>query len=197
MNNKGFSLIEIVVVALLMGIVATVAIPRAMRTTPQRQVYHAARDLAADLEQVRTRAVASKRALRVRFVPGQRFYTAFVDTTSDYSGVFAENEAEVRASRLMIRGSKGDLPGVLLPEQLALSSGAASVGPLGMPTGGVAISSGTTYIDFNARGLAVPLGTMGAIYVANVEDPTAVAAVTISGAGSFQTWRWIEGKWVR
>ena len=197
MNNKGYTIIEIVVVALLVGIVASVAIPRAVRSTPSREVYRAARELVADLEQVRTRAVANKRVLRVRFEPAARFYTAFVDTTADYSGVLSESEAEVRGSRLVIRGASGGLPGVSLPDPIVFSSGSASTGPAGRPTGGVVISSGAEILDFDARGLGTPLGTTGVVYLSHAEDPEAVAAVTISGAGSFQAWRLIDGDWVR
>lgn len=197
MDNKGFTLIEILIVTLLIGIVASVAIPRAFRTNPERLAYRSARELANDLEQVRTSAVSAKRTLRVKFATGQRFYTAFVDTTADRTGTIDENAGEIRASRLLVRGSSGGLSGVVLPEKIVFSAGSATVGPEGRPTGGVVVSGGVDYLEFNTRGLLVPLGTSAVAYVSHSEDPSAVAAVTISGAGSFQIWRWVDGKWVR
>jgi general secretion pathway protein H len=114
-NKLGFSLVETIVVMLLLAVVASVAVPRALKPSPNRQVELAARALARDMELLRMRAIAAKRQVRVRFYESERFYSAFMDTTALRSGSISEADAEVTASRLLTRGSKVGLPGVELP----------------------------------------------------------------------------------
>ncbi len=85
----------------------------------------------------------------------------------------------------------------MLPERVEFGSGTAGAGPRGEPTGTVVVSSGGYSFDMDSRGLMAPLGTTAIIYLVHSEDPSAVAAVTVSGAGSIQAWRFINGEWVR
>lgn len=187
---------ELVVVALLLGVVATIAIPRALKTTPRQELTRAARQLSRDLELVRTQAVAAKRTVRVRFWVDEGFYTAFMDVTDTRDGTINEDEDEVRGSRLITRGKYAGLPGVELPDRIEFGSGSAGTGPLGGGSGDP-IPFTDDKVEFNTRGMVLPLGTQGTLFLVHEKDPTVVAAVTVSGAGAFEMWHYRNGGWER
>jgi prepilin-type N-terminal cleavage/methylation domain-containing protein len=196
LKERGFTLIEMVVVIILLAVIASITVPRAIRVSPAQQVDRAARSLMRDLEQIRMGAIAAKRTMRVRFYESDAFYSAFIDMTADRSGTVSEVAEEVRASGLLTRGSKGGLPGVELLKGVRFGPGAATSSPLGGSIQG-AIDVGADYLEFNARGLVIPDGGGGVIYLVHEEDPSAVSAITISGASAFRTFRLIEGAWVK
>lgn len=195
-NDRGVTLMELIVVALLLGVVASFALPRALRTTPRQELTRVTRQLARDMEQVRTQAVASKRTVRVYFDVGNRFYTSFLDITSTRSGVIDEVEDEVRQSRLITRGKVGGLPGVSLPSRIKFGAGEASVGPYGETTADP-VPFTDDRVEFNSRGMVIPLGTQGVLYLTHEDDAKVVTAVTVSGAGAFEVWHYREGSWSR
>ncbi len=195
-GDRGMTIIELVVVMLMFAMVATVALPRAVKSSPRQQVDLAARALMRDLEQMRMRALSAKRVVRVRFDKSKDFYTAFMDVTPDRQGTLGETDQEVEASRLLIRGSSGGVGGVPLPKGVRFGSGAASVGPSGLAIVDP-VSLTNDRVDFDARGMVTPAGAGGAVLITHDDDPTAVAAVTISGASAFRTWRLQGGQWVR
>jgi prepilin-type N-terminal cleavage/methylation domain-containing protein len=195
--ERGFTLIEMVVVIIVLAVVASIAVPRAIRVSPSQQVERAALSLTRDLEQVRMRAIAAKRRLRVHFYRPQSFYSAFMDVTPDRDGTIAETEEEARAAGLLIRGASGGIPGVELPSDVKFGAGLATNGPLG---GAISdpIDLASGYVEFDARGLVIPAGSGGGVvYLEHETDASAVAAVTISGASAFRTYRFINGEWVQ
>ncbi len=196
-RSQGFTVIELIVVVLVIGVVAVIGIPRAVTSTPSRDVDRAARQLTRDLEQVRFRAIASKRKVRVSFDAQNDFYAAFLDLTPSRSGVILETEDEARASRLLMRGSQAGIPGVPLPKRVQFGVGGTSVGPLGDPISADPIELDGDQAEFDTRGMVTPAGYGGTIYLTHEGDPSVVAAVTISGAGAFQAWRYRDGKWTR
>ncbi len=69
-----------------------------------------------------------------------------------------------------------------------------------MGPGGVAVNDPVSLtndrVDFDGRGMVIPAGVGGVVLITHDDDPTAVAAVSISGASAFQTWRLQRGQWV-
>ena len=195
-DRRGITVLELIVVALLIGVAASMALPRALHRSPRQEVSTAAKQLTRDLEQARTRALSAKRVVRVRFDASEDFYTAFMDTTEARSGEIFEEVVEVHESRIVTHGSLGGLPGVELSRRVLFGAGDAAAGPLGEATND-AVLLDNDYVEFNTRGMVVPLGTDGVIFLTHEEDPAIVAAVTISGAGAFQTWHYRNGSWER
>lgn len=196
MGERGVTLVELLVVILILGVTATIALPRALKTSPRQEVARAARQLARDLEQVRTQAVSTKRLARVKFEAAPRFYTAFLDVTPTRSGVIQEVEDEVRAARLVANGNRAGLPGVELPGNVEFGAGDAGAGPNGEAVSD-AVALPDDKVEFNARGMVLPLGTRGVVYLVHKSDPSVVAAVEISGAGAFHVWHYRNSRWER
>jgi type II secretory pathway pseudopilin PulG len=192
----GFTIIETVTALLLIGLVAAFAIPRALHRSPMQEVEGAARQLARDLELARSRALSAKRATRVVFDAGADFYTVYTDTSETRSGTIAMTAAEVHQSQLVVRGSHAGIPGVELPAGVVFGAGIAGSGPLGEATSDPVLLSGDR-LDFDSYGMIMPIGTNGVIYLTHEDDAGAVAAVTVSGAGAFEPWRYRNGTWQR
>lgn len=195
-SRLGLTLIELIVVMLMIAVVVTISLPRALRPSPASQVDTAARALTRDLEQLRMRAIAAKRHVRVRFDQPHGFYTAFMDVTPARLASFSETSEEVRASALLTRGSSEGLPGVRLARGVVFGVGDISTGPQGAAVSD-AVGLEGDQVEFDSRGLVTPPGSGGVVYLTHEDDPTAVAAVTISGASAFRTWRYRGGRWVR
>jgi prepilin-type N-terminal cleavage/methylation domain-containing protein len=187
-DRRGYTLIEMVVVMVMLAVVVAVAVPRGLKSSPQLQVDLAARGLTRDLEKVRMRAIATKRRVRVSFVVGGGFYTAYLDITPGRTGAIESTADEVHESRLVTRGSSGGVPGVSLPKGVVFGFGDATVGPFGGPASDPITLEGDR-VEFDSRGMIVPAGTGGVIFLTHEDDPSAVAAVSISGAGAFRAWR--------
>jgi prepilin-type N-terminal cleavage/methylation domain-containing protein len=196
-NRLGFTLVEAIVVMLILAVVASIAVPRALNPSPQRQVDLAARALTRDLELLRMRTISAKRRVRVRVNVSQGFYTAFMDTTATRLGTISETAAEVRQSSLLTRGGHEGVPGVNLPKKVEFGTGVASSGPPGYGATGPVLLVNGDYVEFDSHGMVDPAGTGGIIYLTHEDDPTAVAAVTITGASAFRSWRYRGGSWVR
>lgn len=177
----GFTLVEMVVVLAMAAVLLAIALPQ-LRPSPTRTVQWAARQLVNDLELVRTRALATKRGVRVAFNAADA-YVGFLDDDGD--GTFAESVAETQALRgfgtrtldALVRFGRGSAPA--LP-------GETGTGPVTFPN---------DRVDFDSRGITVPQGARGSIYLVHRDYPDAVAAVSISGSASFKVWAYRDGAW--
>jgi hypothetical protein len=64
----------------------------------------------------------------------------------------------------------------------------------GYPGGG-SVTLPNSRVDFDARGLTMPLGTSGVVYLQSATDPSVITAVSISGAAGIRTWVYRGGVW--
>lgn len=81
-NSKGFSLIELLVVVVIVGILAAVALPSFIQWRRGLDYKEAARDIASILRDARARAIASNREYRVEFNIGGRQYRLLEGTSA-------------------------------------------------------------------------------------------------------------------
>jgi type II secretory pathway pseudopilin PulG len=181
-RRAGASLVEMLVVIVLIGICLKIAVPR-VRVSQASRVKAAADQLARDLEIVRSRALATRSLTRVVVNTVAGTYVGYLDDNRD--GVLAQTAVETAAleayhSRTIDsdvrfgRGGAPDLPGY------------AGAGSITLPN---------SRVDFDTRGLTTPLGTKGVIYLWSATDPSAIAAVTVSGAAAIRAWVYHGGSW--
>jgi hypothetical protein len=142
-----------------------------------------AQQLVRDLEVARTRALATKKSARIIFDAGNNSYTGYLD--DDRDGAFSLTAAESGAL-----GARGT---VTLPGALTYGRGSASALPGDSAAGAITLTGNT--VEFSARGITVPFGSRGTIYLVHKDNPNAVSAVSITGAGSFQAWSFVGGTW--
>jgi hypothetical protein len=50
-------------------------------------------------------------------------------------------------------------------------------------------------VEFDARGLTLPLGASGVVYLQSTTDPSVITAVSISAAAAIRSWVYRGGVW--
>jgi len=182
-SRQGFSLVELVMVTAVIGMMTAIVLPR-VRVTPRTRVRLAAQQLAQDLEYGRTRALVTRSLTRLEFAPASPSYTGYRDFNRD--GVLAQSIAETDSlSGFRTRTFE---TGVAYGR-----SGAVPDLPLIPGSGNITVPS--SRVDFDSRGMTMPFGTRGVIYITHSDDPAAVAAVSITGAAGIRAWVFAEGAW--
>jgi len=181
-GRRGFTLIEIIFVLAMMGILFAITIPR-IRVSNNKRVRLAAQQMVRDLEVARTRAMATKQNARIVFNEVDNSYTGYLD--DDRDGLFGLTKAESDALRA--RGKVNLRGGVIF--------GRGSASALPSDPGGGAVTLASNTVEFSARGVTEPFGSRGTIYLVHASDPNAVSAVSITAAGSFQSWTFAGGTW--
>jgi Tfp pilus assembly protein FimT len=179
---RGTSLIEMLVVVVMIGLLAAVVVPR-FRMSPEARVRAAADQLVRDLELARARALSTRSWARVSFDPATSSYTGYLDFNRD--SLFAQTAEE--------SDSLHGFSSRTLDSKVAYGRGTAPDVPASPGAGTITFPN--SWIDFDARGLTNPFGTKGTIYLVHRDDPSAVAAVTVSGAAGIRTWLYDGTTW--
>jgi len=89
-RQRGFTLIEVIIVMAIMGIVAAIGIPALSDWREKQSVRSAAQALLAHMKQARIKAVADNRSVSITFTSSS--YTFDADTTTDGSCGLCKNE---------------------------------------------------------------------------------------------------------
>lgn len=178
----GTSLIEMLVVIVTIGLMLAIVIPR-VRVSPHTKVRQAADQLVRDLELARGRALSTRSWTRVVFDQAAGRYTGYQDFDRD--SVFAQSAAESDS----LRGFRSRA----LESKVVFGRGAAPDVPSAPGPGAITFPGGL--VEFDARGLTNPFGTKGAIYLSHPDDPTAIAAVTVTGGAGIRTWLYDGTTW--
>jgi len=174
-------MMELLIVITLIGIMAAMVVPR-LRATPRRMVQESARQLSRDIELVRSRALGTKKAARLTLV-GTSAWIGYRDVEGDA----VINEVAAEADSMRGFGQR------TLDPQVVLGRGTATA-ISGWPTGDPTSFTGSR-LNFKGNGMTQPFGTQGVIYLRHRDDPSVVAAVTVTGAGSARVWIYRGGTW--
>lgn len=180
--RSGFSLVELLIVMVVMGIMAAISVPY-LRPSPRQLVQGAAMQLAQDLDQVRSRALASRRPARVTFDAATGEYHAYLQIAGATS--FSESAAE--------REAIGSFGARVMPSGIRFGRGSAPALP--SDTNGAAVSFANSRVEFSSRGVAQPFGARGAVYIQSVSHPGTVFAVAVSPSGSLRVWSYEGEGW--
>lgn len=175
---RGFTIVEMIAVLGIVGIALAIVVPR-FRLSPSQRVAADARQVLRELELVRTRALSTRRPAQMVFDLADNTYTGYLDDNGD--GAFLETASEAQALR-------GRGPVALSPE-VSFGRGGATVLP-GDTAATTAITLMNQRVMFGPSGVTRPFGARGTVYLMSRLDPNVVAAVSVTGAGSFKLWRY-------
>jgi len=160
-NKKGFSLIEVMVVVVIVSILATIAIPQIMRMMPNYRLKGVAKNIFSNLQSAKLEAIQENSRVVMAFTTGA--YTA--DGGVGSYEVFIDNGDGGGTSENSIRdGSETLLSSAAMPNRISLiTAGYTFAG--GNPTG------------FNGQGLPIRMGSL------QVRTQTRWYRITVSSAG--------------
>jgi len=175
-SSKGFTLIELMIVAAIIGIMALVTAPNLVSGLPTYRIKAAVRDCTSQLRNARSRAIKNKEAVTVSFDTDENIMI-IDDLTFPPS-----NE-----------GSFTNKYG----SGVAFGSGSATTGVAGESIPSDAVSFNDNQFTFTARGLAdFGAGNMnGAAYFTNNREDA--YAITVNAAGAVAIRRWRGSAWGR
>lgn len=174
-DQRGYTILELLAVVAIVGIMMAMILPK-FRISEQTEVELAGMQLAQDIDVARTRALSTRELVRVAFTVSTRSYGGYLDENGD--GTIAESDTEWQA----LRGF-----GVReLPTRVQFSRGAAGAIPGDASSSAVSFADGR--IEFDSRGLTMPMGTRGVVYLANEDDPQAVVAIQVTPSGNVRFW---------
>lgn len=156
MRRDGFTLIEALVLIVVLGVLAAIAIPDFSRWGPDMRLKGAVRDLKSNMELSRLRAIRENANVVLAFDTGNNSYIVFVDNGAG-GGVandFTQNGSEV------------------VLKTVAISSDVNMYE--------VSFSFGTSQCGFNSRGLPAN-SRIGHVYMKNTNNNYRGITTTIVG----------------
>jgi len=170
MRKDGFTLIEVLVTIVILGILAAVAIPGFSRYGPDMRLKSAVRDLKSDMELARLKAIRENANVALTFDTGNNSYIVFVDSGAG-GGV---------ANDFTQNGSEVVLKTVNLPSDVTMYE--------------VSFSFGTSQCGFNSRGLPASQ-RFGHVYMRNSNNKYRGIRTTIVGHVQIQASTDGGGSW--
>lgn len=182
MASSGYTLIELLMVVAVVGIMMAVLVPR-FRISPETEVQLAAMQMAQDIDLARTRALSTRSVVRVKFQSGALNYTGYLD--DDNNGTIGETLVERDALRGFATRT--------LPTRILFGRGSASAVPDDASSGVITFAG--ALVEFDSRGLTLPMGVGGVVYLKQETSASAVAAVAVSPSGNVRLWTWRDGAW--
>jgi prepilin-type N-terminal cleavage/methylation domain-containing protein len=126
--KKGFSLVEIMVVAALIGVMAMIAVPSIRAWVPRYQLRSVKRDIVSQMQNGRMRSIGTGHTFYIDFDHnvdgnvGDGFITCYLDTDDDGASGETNNgegENEYQESQATLPDIDGGIPVIRLPSHVS------------------------------------------------------------------------------
>lgn len=99
-SSKGFTLIELVIVAVAIGIISAIALPRFGKVMTRLKLKTTARNVTSILRLARSNAVSQKRPFGVYFDVNSRQYVLFEDKVNLSSFIYEVGDSVIKTTTL-------------------------------------------------------------------------------------------------
>jgi len=197
--QKGFTLMELLVVAVIIGILTSMAI-YSLKVSNEKI---ACNNVYSAMQIAKMRAISTARDAYVDFdmnggQVSDGFFTVYLDTDQD--GAFGEvnngnGDNEFTESNFAMPDSSGGFPGIALPLRVAYgkSPTMGANGPTGQAIPADGVSANGNRFKFVSRGTA---SIAGSVYAYDTDDARGVGcAVIVSPTGIIRKWTWDGASW--
>lgn len=95
-NQRGITLMELMIVVVTIGLMAAMAVPRFMDYIPKLKSKAAVKEVVSQLRLARSAAVAKKRPIGIYFDTYERKYIVFADSVDLESQTYCEADPQIR-----------------------------------------------------------------------------------------------------
>ena len=179
--RHGYTILELVVVVAIVGITMGIVAPR-FRMSGTTAVQLAGTQMAQDIDVTRTRALTTRQMSRVAFRQSQKAYGGYLD--HDDNGTIGEVAVEWQELRGF--GERALPPGIVY--------GRASAPPIPDDPSGGDITFAGSRVEFDSRGLTIPQGSGGVVYLRSEHEAGAVVAISVAPSGNTRLWTFKPGE---
>ena len=139
-KQRGFTIIEVLMVMVVLGILATIAIPVLLNALPSLRLKSSTRDIFSLLLKAKGEAINRSESVTILFNPAGNSYSGFIDNGAGAGGIAND--------QIQNGGEQTLLPPILLPNNVSFD-----------PTADVdGVSFANNAVTFSPRGLSVGPG---------------------------------------